>query len=447
LIRNMNLRPRHRRAGSPPSNNATIAWLEETEAPMKRNLRIGLIGGGLAGLAAAIALSRRGFEVRVYERAADITEAGAGITLMPNAIKVLRAFGLENAVKQYGFEPDAIVTRDWQSGVELSRIRSKDTTRTRFGAGAFQVHRADLRGWLLGRLPSRSLELDAHCASVANTPDGAVATFVGGRQEEADLIVGCDGIRSIVRDCLFGRQPARFTGNMCWRALVEADVLPRGHVGHDLTIWMGRRGHVVTYYVRGEELLNVVAIHEASAWIEESWSVEGKPSEMIAAYPQANENLRLVLERVRRCYKWGLFDRDPLPGWSKGRITLLGDAAHPMLPFLGQGAAMGFEDACILARELARSPADIGAALAAYQMERLPRTARVQLLSRAQGEIYHFHSPLARIRRFLKADRFEQRRVNLLSKDWLFDYDPTPATTPPESIAPISFGAAQGEPA
>lgn len=412
---------------------------------MNRKLRIALVGGGLSGLVAGLALSRHGFEVRIFEQSTDIKEVGAGITMMPNAIKVLRALGLEAAAKICGVEPESIVTRDWRSGAELSRIRAQGAAETRVGAAPFMIHRADLRDLLLSALPAGILQLGARCASVCSDARGAVVAFHDGRHQEADLIVGCDGIHSVVRACLFGRQPARFTGNMCWRALIPTGSLPAGHVPRDLAIWMGRRGHVVTYYVRGGDLLNVVAIRETKTWLEESWSIEGQPSDMIAAYPELHNELRLVLERVSQCYQWGLFDRDPLSTWSNGRVTLLGDAAHPMLPFLGQGAAMGFEDAWVLARELARAREDVAAALVAYERERRPRTAQVQLASRAQGESYHFHSPLARLKRALAMDRSGQKNVNLLSKDWLFDYDPTTAKSPTESGAAPSASSSQVE--
>ncbi|MFZ1213228.1 MAG: FAD-dependent monooxygenase, partial [Pseudolabrys sp.] len=176
--------------------------------------------------------------------------------------------------------------------------------------------------------------------------------------------------------------------------------------------------------VRSGTMINLVAVMETDEWVEESWSVEGRREDMLAAFPKAHHSVRTLLESVDRCFKWGLFDRDPLQHWGQGRVTLLGDAAHPMLPFLSQGAASAIEDGYVLARELARTPCDPGAALAAYEAERRPRTARIQLAARAQGEVFHLHSPWARLKRSLRLDRFEKPRADLLSKDWIYSYDP-----------------------
>ena len=212
---------------------------------------------------------------------------------------------------------------------------------------------------------------------------------------------------------------------MCWRALIPVTALPENHLEPVMNYWMGRRGHVVAYFVRGGALVNLVAVMETDNWVEESWSVEGQKEDLLSAFPQVHRDLRILLERVERCFKWGLFDRDPLPHWGRGRVTLLGDAAHPMLPFLSQGAASAIEDGYVLARELAHAPLDPGSALAAYEAERRPRTARIQLAARAQGEIFHLHSPWARFKRALRLDRFEKPRADLLSKDWIYSYDPT----------------------
>ncbi|HET7849768.1 MAG TPA: FAD-dependent monooxygenase [Pseudolabrys sp.] len=389
--------------------------------------RVALIGGGIGGLAAALALRRRGIEPVVFEQSPQLKEVGAGIQITPNSTRILRALGLEEPVRNRGFEPGFMLTRDMASGEVLFRTQARGVMAERFGAGWFQIHRADLLDILTTALDGSDIRLNARCVAVEVTDKkGASVTLSDGRREDFDVVVGCDGIHSLVRATLHGREKPRFTGNMCWRALIPVEALPPGHLEPVMNYWMGPRGHVVAYYVRGGAMVNLVAVIESKDWVEESWSVEGRREELPAAFPRAHRDLRILLESVQRCFKWGLFDRDPLPRWGSGRITLLGDAAHPMLPFLSQGAAAGIEDAYVLARELARN-SDTDAALASYENERRPRTARIQLAARAQGEIFHLHSPWARLKRSLRLDKFEKPRADLLSKDWIYDYDPTSA--------------------
>jgi salicylate hydroxylase len=194
---------------------------------------------------------------------------------------------------------------------------------------------------------------------------------------------------------------------------VATQNLPPAHLPRDTTFWVGPGGHIATYYIRHGALVNVVAVRETAIWLEESWSVEGDVEELRAAFPDVHDKLRVLLEQAEQCFKWGLFDRDPLPTWTKRRVTLLGDAAHPMLPFLGQGVAMAIEDAYVLARELARSPHNVDSALRAYEAERVPRTAQVQLASRERGRILH------------KTSHWEPTESATLNIDWLYHYDPT----------------------
>jgi salicylate hydroxylase len=386
--------------------------------------RIALIGGAIGGLTAAIALRQRGFDPVVFEQADKLKEVGAGIQITPNSTRILRAIGLEEAVRKQGFEPGFMLTRDMTTGEVLFRTQAKGAMAERFGAGWFQIHRADLLDILSGALAGADIRLNARCISVEPAEDGATVQISGGQREIFDVVVGCDGIRSLVRAGLHGEQSVRFTGNMCWRALIPISKLPENHLEPVMNYWMGRRGHVVAYFVRSGTMINLVAVMETDEWVEESWSVEGRREDMLAAFPKAHHSVRTLLESVDRCFKWGLFDRDPLQHWGQGRVTLLGDAAHPMLPFLSQGAASAIEDGYVLARELARTPCDPGAALAAYEAERRPRTARIQLAARAQGEVFHLHSPWARLKRSLRLDRFEKPRADLLSKDWIYSYDP-----------------------
>lgn len=391
---------------------------------MSRQKRIALIGAGIGGLTAARALALRGFEVRVFEQSDALREIGAGIQMAPNATKVLRALGLEPQLKAAGYQPRSVVVRDWDDGRELRRT-PLDNAEAKYGAGYYLMHRADFLQMLSVAIPGVTIELGARVEAVASDDRQAVVTLAGGKQFEADLIVGCDGIHSLVRKTLHGAQSPRFTGNMCWRALTPVDVFPPGLVAPDMTIWMGPLGHIVVYFIRGGQFVNMVASRETDSWIDESWSIESSAAEMSAAFPSVGGDMRMLLERAQRCFKWGLFDRDPLPWWSRGRITLMGDAAHPMLPFLAQGAAQAIEDAFVLAHELAMSPDDIAAALQRYAAIRMPRTRDVQLAARAQAGIFHLMSPAARLKRFLRLDRFTKPDPKLLNRDWLYEHDAT----------------------
>jgi salicylate hydroxylase len=383
---------------------------------MTRNLRVAVIGAGIGGLAAACALRQRGFETQVYERAADLGEVGAGLQLGPNAVKVLRALGIEQALDRYAFEPTNIVSVSWDCAELRFREPLKAVSTQKYGARYLMTHRADLHRLLQERLPDRSITLGARCTGVTWRNGQAAATFDDGRTIEADVIVGADGINSEVRASLFGVQPARYTQQMAWRCMVPIDrvptrVGPNGSVaiGRDEYVgWIGPEGHVICYPIRGGELYNIFAGHVSEAWVDESWSVPSSIAELLAGYAGWNEALLEMLSHTMQCFKWGIRDRDPLASWTSGPIALLGDAAHPMMPTLAQGAAITLEDAYVLARALARHRDDPLAGLAAYEAERLPRARDVQLQARQQ---------------------FQNNRKTPapppLSRHWIFEHDAT----------------------
>lgn len=358
-------------------------------------------------MTAALALTRRGIETHVFEQAGELREVGAGVGVGPNAVKVLRALGLEEELRSRGYEAVSIVGRDWTTGAVKFRVPMKGASETRYGAAHVQIHRADLLD-ILSRAGTADIHLNSRCSSVSSSNESATVTLSDGRKETFDLVVGCDGLRSPVRAALHGPDSPRFTGNMCWRALISPERLPAGLVSPDMTVWIGEGGHIVTYYVRGGAVVNLVAFLEVEGWVEESWSVTAHRDELLDAYSGVHPDLRALLERADDCFKWGLFDREPLEKWGSGRITLLGDAAHPMLPFLGQGAATAIEDGYVLAREVSRSPNDLSAALAGYQALRIPRTARIQIAARTQPRFVHHTDKSAN-----------------LSSDWLYKYDAT----------------------
>jgi salicylate hydroxylase len=383
---------------------------------MARTLRIAVIGAGIGGLATACALRQRGFEVEVYERAAELGEVGAGLQLGPNAVKVLRALGIEQALDPYAVEPTNIVSVGWDRAELRFREPLKAVSVEKYGARYLVAHRADLHRLLVERLPERSIALGARCTGAAWRDGVATASFVDGRTIEADVIVGADGINSEVRASLFGEKPARWTQQMAWRCMVPIERVPTRigpggavAIGHDEYVgWIGPEGHVICYPIRGGELYNIFAGHVSEDWVDESWSVPSGLDELLAGYAGWNEALLEMLSHTTQCFKWGIRDRDPLDRWTRGQIALLGDAAHPMMPTLAQGAAITLEDAFVLARALARQCDDPIAALRTYEAERLPRAREVQLQARQQ---------------FL--NNRKKPAPPPLSRDWIFEYDAT----------------------
>ncbi|MBP0496075.1 FAD-dependent monooxygenase [Pararoseomonas indoligenes] len=394
---------------------------------MPRPARVVVIGAGIGGLAAACALRRAGAEVSVHEQAPAIREVGAGIQITPNGVKALRGLGLEEGILRLGFRPKAIWGLDGISGREMFRTPLEDSPRL-YGAPYLQVHRADLQALLMQGAAGGAISLGQRCAGIRTEGAVAVARFDDGTEVEADLVVGADGIHSAVRRATFGNEPARYTGTMCWRGIVPFERPDYDLVAPCTTVWNGPHGHVVTYWIRGGTGVNIVAVHETAAWQDESWSARSTREEMMAAYPGWNPRMLALLDKAEDIFKWGLFDREPMPRWSKGRVTLLGDAAHAMLPFLSQGAAMALEDGYVLGREIGRAGTEgVEAALAAYEAARVPRTSQVLLRARAQGRKNHLTSPSARLWRdavyFIKGVLNPQKTG--LGGDWLYEHDVT----------------------
>lgn len=366
---------------------------------MSRTPKIAIVGGGIGGLTAATALRRRGIEVEVFEQSGKIGEIGAGVALTPNAMKAYRALGFEAEVTDIGYESDYQELRNWNTGAVFSRVPRKGAYTKEFGAPYLTMHRADLIDVLRRQLPDRVIHLGARCTEVDTDNNSARARFADSKDIEADVIVGADGIHSAVRKSLFGPQSPRFAGCICWRGLVPFDAFPRGTVSRDGTMYMGPNSHVIYYLVRRGQMVNFVAHMEGHSWTGESWTQECDRSEVMDTYAGWHEPLLQLLGSSERYYKWALYDRDPLERWTKGRATLLGDSAHAMLPYIGQGACMAIEDGYTLAAAIAQMPGDLGAALHHYERLRVPRTRRAVLGARARGEAMHLTSPWAQLKR------------------------------------------------
>jgi salicylate hydroxylase len=392
-------------------------------------MRIAIVGAGLGGLAAANALLARGFDVRLYEQSSELREVGAGVQLSPNAMKVLMKLGLDREVVANAFEPERHVVRSWKSGKVISATRMKGVYSEQYGAGYYGFHRHDLHAALLAPIPRDRITLNAKCVGVETKSDSAVVRFADGKEAGADAVIGADGIHSAIRESLFGRDNPRFTDHIVWRGVVPTGRLPENLIEPDMTAWFGPGSTFVTYYMRGGSLVNWGGFCAAGDWRQESWRVEGDRNEALKTYAGWNPAITALIGNTDRLYKWALYDREPLKAWTKGRVTLLGDSAHPMLPYLAQGACMAVEDAWALAAMLAER-ASVEEALKAYEALRLPRTAKVQRGSSARASQNELASPWAQLKRDVvyKLNRLLRPSKHTYGVEWIYGYDVTTAT-------------------
>jgi salicylate hydroxylase len=388
--------------------------------------RVAIIGGGIGGATAACALAQAGLEVSVYEAAPELKEIGAGVALHPNAMRVLRMIGVEDAVRGVAGRSEYAVTCDGRTGRTISRISRAQQAAT-YGLAGATVHRADLLDVIAAALPTGSVTLGKRCATVQSHDDVAVARFEDGSEIEADIIIGADGIHSRVRKALFGPDDPTFTGKICYRSVVPVDAITGAKPSTDNAQWLGPHGTIVLYPLRGNQLVNVVAHYDDEHYRHESWINECDRQEVLDRYAGWHESLLRVFAAGDTWYKWALYDRDPIPRWTQGRITILGDAAHPMLPYLGQGACQAIEDGAVLATALQAEPDDPQQGLQRYERTRRPRASRVVLAARERGVSNHLSSPLAARKRDVTIalrKRFG-RDTEGRGAGWIPEYDAT----------------------
>src|ERR1700758_2657991 len=376
-------------------------------------MRVIIVGGGIGGLTAAIALRQTGWSVQVIERAEQFGEVGAGVQLGPNATRVLKRLGLGEKLDEIAVAPEAVRFLRWADDAVLTECQ----LRGRFGAPYYTLHRPDLIEILAAAQPSEDMMLGTEVTDVSATRGGAAVSTADGTRLEADLVLGCDGTHSTVRSRAIGDVPARFSGMCAYRAVVSSN-------GVEQTVrnWLGPDRHLVAYPVgRGGRYLNLVCVDTASDWQTESWTAPGDPDELRNAFKGWSPELTSLLDRVTApIYRWGLYDRKPLATWLAPAIALLGDACHPMLPFMAQGAAQAIEDAGVLAQCLAGG-ADLGDALRGYEQLRLPRASRIQRLSYDNNVVYHLaDGPEQRARddAMLRGEAFGPDTLT-----WLFEDD------------------------
>ena len=350
---------------------------------------VAIIGGGIGGLTAAVSLLQAEFDVQVFEQAPVLGEVGAGINIGPNASRILHRLGIAEMLGRTGVKPITFDQRRWDDGRVLLRSPLGEEVEAAFGAPYYTLHRSDLHRALAGAISADHVHLAHRFTHLVDHGDRIEAHFENGAAISADAVIGADGIHSVVSRALFGPEHPRFTGCVAHRGLVPADRLTHLGLEFRTQVWMGPGRHFVHYFVSAGALVNFVAVTEEDSWLRESWVDRGEVVDVLAAFAGWHPQVLSIIGSADETYKWALFDRAPLPRWSVGRVTLLGDSCHPMLPFMGQGAAQAIEDAATLKSCLSKFPNDVPAALRLYEQLRLPRASHLQGMSETNKTRFH----------------------------------------------------------
>ncbi|HEX7966636.1 MAG TPA: FAD-dependent monooxygenase [Stellaceae bacterium] len=350
----------------------------------RKKLSVAIIGAGMGGLAVAATLRRVGFNARLYEQAPRFARIGAGIQMMPNSMKVLRGIGVEDALGRVAFAPYSHLNRVWDTGAVTRELPMPESL---FGAPYLCMHRADLHEALASAVPAEAIHLGKKLVGLDQTGSQITLAFADGTQVRADAVIGADGVHSLVREIIIGPDTPIHKGRIAYRAVFPAALMGGKDIGPSRTKWWGVDRHIVIYYTNRarSEVYFVTSVPEPAEWLtRESWSAKGDVNELRRAYEGFHADVRRVLEACPDCHKWAILEREPLPRWSDGSVVLLGDACHPMTPYMAQGAATSIEDAAILARCLDEVDGeDIEGAFRRYEVHRKPRTSRIQAISSA----------------------------------------------------------------
>jgi len=354
---------------------------------MSPPLSIAVVGAGIGGLAVAALLKRAGSDVQVYEQARRFERVGAGIQMTPNAVKVLRRLGVEERLKRVAYRSELRLSREWDSGKITSELKLGEEVEKKFGAPFLCLHRAELHAAIESTVPPEIVHFGMRLVDLDRNAHAVTLIFADGTRVRADAAIGADGVHSVVRETLFGREKPRFTGRVAYRSIFPAARLGATRVSPLQTKWWGPDRHVVIYYVTAarDQIYFVTSVPESAEWMTpESWSAKGDLAELRKAYSGFHAEVRAVLDACPDVYKWALLERDPLARWSEGRVVLLGDACHPMTPYMAQGAAAALEDAAVLARCLEPAGREgLEQALRLYEETRKPRASAIQAKSSA----------------------------------------------------------------
>jgi 2-polyprenyl-6-methoxyphenol hydroxylase-like FAD-dependent oxidoreductase len=385
-----------------------------------------IAGGGIGGLAAALALAQKGRAVHLLEQAADFKEVGAGIQLGPNIFRMFEVLGLTDAVSRFAVFPENLIMLDSMSGAEVTRIPLGAGFRDKFTHPYALIYRPDLLNVLLDACRKSdliTLDNGQKVVGVDDTATGVTVRTEGGRSIAGAALIGADGLWSTVRQLVVGDGKPTVAGHITYRAVLPTTEVPEHLRRWSMTFWAGEKVHLVIYPLRGGDLFNLVAVFHSDRYAE-GWDSYGDPTELHERFANTCEPVRTLLGKIESWRMWVLCDRPPIKDWSRGRITLLGDAAHPMLQYLAQGACMALEDAVCLAHAVEKAGGDFAAALQAYQGMRYLRTGRVQIMARIYGEFYHASGVARELRNMMLSGRTPEQAFE--SMQWLYGEDDGP---------------------